>query len=179
MDLPNFPYHPDPLASGSVIVSDATCRCCGEQRGFIYTGPVYAEDDLEDSLCPWCIADGSANEEFDAFFFDEVGFPDDVPEEVVEEIAYRTPGFATWQDAEWPTCCGDAAAFLEPIGWAEIQARYPYAEGRLMTYIVQELQISGSAATRALHALNRESGPTAYIFQCRHCDAQPVYMDFP
>jgi len=178
MELPSFPYHPDPLASGSVIASDAECRCCGQRRGFIYAGPVYCEDDLEEVLCPWCIADGSAHEKFDATFTDAAGFPDDIPEAVIEEVACRTPGFATWQEGVWLTCCGDAASFLEPVGWPEIQARFPYAEATLMTYIVQELGISGSAATRTLHALNRDSGPTAYIFQCRHCDAQPAYLDF-
>jgi len=61
MDLPVFRYHPDPIASGSVVASAAECVCCGEARGFIYTGPAYCEAELEEALCPWCIADGSAH----------------------------------------------------------------------------------------------------------------------
>jgi uncharacterized protein CbrC (UPF0167 family) len=177
MDLPSFAYHPDPVASGSITASDATCQCCERARGFIYVGPVYAEDDLEDALCPWCIADGSAHEKFGASFTDEAGFPDEIDEEVIEEIAFRTPGFATWQEGRWLTCCDDAAAFLEPIGWTEIQERYPYTLGTLMTYIVQVLEISGGAATRLVKTLDRDSSPTAYVFQCLHCDSQPVYLD--
>jgi uncharacterized protein len=41
MDLPVFRYHPDPIASGSIVASGAQCACCGARRGFIYTGPVY------------------------------------------------------------------------------------------------------------------------------------------
>lgn len=178
MDLPKFVYHPDPLASGSIGASEAACRCCRRKRGYIYLGPVYSErDDLDDALCPWCIADGKAHEKFEASFADEASFPEEIPPEVVEVVAYRTPGFNSWQQEQWLACCGDAAAFLEPIGHAEITARYPRLEGALVTYIVQELNISGSAAIRFLQSLRRDASPTAYVFQCRHCDAQPVYVD--
>jgi uncharacterized protein CbrC (UPF0167 family) len=161
MDLPVFRYHPDPLASGSIAASDAQCACCGQRRGFIYTGPAYCEEELEDALCPWCIADGSAHKKFDASFASE--FADGIPPGAVDEITYRTPGFNSWQQDQWLGCCGDAAAFLE---------------GQLMMYIVHELGISGAAATRFLHGLQRDHGATAYIFGCRHCDAKPAYIDF-
>jgi uncharacterized protein CbrC (UPF0167 family) len=178
MDLPVFRYHPDPIASGSVVASDAQCACCGARRGFIYTGPAYCEEELEDALCPWCIADGSAHAKFDASFAEPAGFPDEVAADVVAEIAYRTPGFNAWQQEKWLACCGDAAAFLEPAGLAEIRARHPQLEGALTMYIVHELGISGGAATRLLQALHRDQGPTAYVFACRHCDGRPAYIDF-
>jgi uncharacterized protein CbrC (UPF0167 family) len=178
MELPEFRYHPDPIRSGSIVASDTQCVCCGARRGFIYAGPVYSEHELEDALCPWCIANGSAHQTFDASFADPARFPDDIPQEIVEEITWRTPGFSSWQEPEWLTCCGDAAAFLEPAGYPEIRAHYPQLEGTLMTYIVHELEISGGAATRLLHGLNRDQGPTAYVFVCRHCDAQPAYIDY-
>ncbi|WP_412524086.1 CbrC family protein [Burkholderia sp. S-53] len=40
--LPAFRYHPDPLATGSVIRSDARCVCCGDARGYVCAGPVHA-----------------------------------------------------------------------------------------------------------------------------------------
>ncbi len=97
MVLPIFKYHPDPVATESIVPSDALCVCCGRARGYIYAGPVYSEEELEESLCPWCIADGSAHERFDACFTDEGGIGDYgtwdlVPSEIVDEIAYRTPG---------------------------------------------------------------------------------------
>src|SRR4029450_7996883 len=54
--LPEFPYHPDPLVTGFVEESEATCLSCNRGRGFIYTGPVYAADGVAESICPWCIA---------------------------------------------------------------------------------------------------------------------------
>jgi len=178
MDLPAFRYHPDPIASGSIAASATACACCGRQRGFIYTGPTYCEADLEEALCPWCVADGSAAKKLDASFTDPASFPDGIPREVVDEIAYRTPGFNAWQQEKLLTCCGDAAAFLEPVGQAEMRARYPQIEGALMMYIVHELGISGGAATRLLQALDRDQGPTAYVFSCRHCDNKPAYVDY-
>jgi len=177
MDLPVFRYHPDPIASGSVVASAAECVCCGEARGFIYTGPAYCEAELEEALCPWCIADGSAHEKFDASFADKALFPDGIARATIEEIAFRTPGFNGWQQERWLGCCGDAATFRAPVGHAEIKARCPELEGALMMHIVHELGISGAAATRFLQALDRDHGPTAYVFSCRHCDNKPVYID--
>jgi uncharacterized protein len=177
-DLPVFRYHPDPIASGSIEVSAAQCACCNERRGYIYTGPAYCEAELDDALCPWCIAAGAAHDKFDASFADPAGFPDGIAQPIVDEVAFRTPGFNAWQQQKWLTCCGDAAAFLEPAGQTEIRARYPQIEGSLMMYVVHELGISGGAATRFLAALDRDRGPTAYVFGCRHCDARPAYIDY-
>ena len=110
--LPEFAYHPDPVATGSVERSDAECVACGRARGWIYRGPVYAADELADSLCPWCIADGTAASRFDAEFTDVGDAPDGVPGEVVETIARRTPGFTGWQQEHWLYHCGDGAVFM-------------------------------------------------------------------
>ena len=80
-----------------------------------------------------CIADGSAHKKFDATFVDSEAFPDGTPDDAVEEIRERTPGFNSWQAEQWPLCCGDTAAFLMPAGIAEIRESYPDLEGRLMS----------------------------------------------
>jgi uncharacterized protein len=178
--LPPFRYHPDPIRSGSVAESSAKCRCCSGARGFIYTGPVYSEaDDLDDAICPWCIADGSAHERFDATFYDEQDIPDVVAPDAVAEVATRTPGFDVWQNVEWPVCCDDLMAFIEPAGHAEIQRSHLRLEGQIITHIVHELGISGGAAHQYYRKLNRGTGPTAYIFKCVHCDGWAVRMDGP
>src|SRR5437764_13484906 len=110
--LPDFPYHPDPLATGFVEASEATCPSCDRARGFIYTGPVYAADELSESICPWCIADGSATARFEAMFTDDQPVPEDVPADVVELVTTRTPGFRGWQQEHWLDHCADRAAVL-------------------------------------------------------------------
>jgi hypothetical protein len=49
-ELPPFRYHPDPLATGAVKPSPIRCVCCGQQRGFVYVGPVYGEAELHESF---------------------------------------------------------------------------------------------------------------------------------
>lgn len=175
--LPAFRYHPDPIASGSVVTSTTKCKCCKKVRGFIYGGPAYSDDDLDDALCPWCIADGSANEKYDATFVDSEAFDDDATEEAINTICERTPGFNAWQGEKWPSCCGEPAAFVTPAGYDDIQTRFPRLEGELMMYIVHKLGVSGGAATRTLKSLKRDHSPTAFVFKCLHCDGMPAYVD--
>lgn len=88
--LPQFPYHPNPVATGSVTTSDAPCVCCGQERGWVYTGPVHAAGAPDNGVCPYCIAFGKAAERYDATFTDAI--EGDVPKDVVTAILRRTPG---------------------------------------------------------------------------------------
>ena len=177
MTMPEFKYHRDPLQSGSVEESDKRCRCCGNARGYIYAGPVYSEEDLDGSLCPWCIAEGTAHAKFGAIFVDEAALPDGLPETVVDEVARRTPGYSSWQSEQWFACCNDAMTFLEPVGIQDIRDHYRELEFSVLSNIIYDLHISGGAATRVLESLNKKSGPTAYVFQCLHCHAYRTFVD--
>ncbi|CAA9366409.1 MAG: Colicin E2 tolerance protein CbrC-like protein [uncultured Gemmatimonadetes bacterium] len=179
MQLPAFRYHPDPIATGSVVPSAVECVCCGQARGFIYAGPVYALEEYDGTICPWCIADGSAHEKLDASFTDEAGVGggewDEVPDEVIEEVAYRTPGFSGWQQERWWTHCGDAARFLGPAGRAELAAHGPDA--------VTAIRIStglpeGPEWQEFFAGLERDGSPTAYLFRCTNCQQIGGYQDF-
>lgn len=108
--LPVFRYHPDPVATGAVVESSAVCSCCSVARGYLYTGPVYSEDEIG-PLCPWCIAEGVPG----AMFTDAIG-ADDVPMTVIDEICLRTPGFVAWQQAHWLYHCGDGCEYLGQEG---------------------------------------------------------------
>src|SRR5688572_32860612 len=106
--FPNFRYHSDPIATGSVEPSEAPCICCGRHRGFIYVGPVYSEAELNEALCPWCIDNGSAARTFDAAFTDRAGVGDygrweSVSDSTLDEVSMRTPGFNGWQQERWLT----------------------------------------------------------------------------
>jgi uncharacterized protein len=114
--MPLFPYHRDPVASGSIRASAATCQCCGQARGVLYEGVVYARQGVE-SICPWCISDGSAAEKFDASFFD-AHFCDadlnrvDAPAEWRQQVFCRTIGFATFNPIGWWVHCGEPAEYV-------------------------------------------------------------------
>lgn len=176
--LPLFRYHPEPLATGSIIPSPIVCRRCGLSRGYIYVGPVFAQADLGDAICPWCIADGSAAREFGAEFTDPAGVGDygsweAVPTAVVNEISQRTPGFSGWQQERWWTHCGDAAAFLGRAGRRQIETKWPDAVPALM----REAGMEGETWNEYFAALDAEGSPTAYIFRCRLCGQLGGYSD--
>ena len=178
--LPTFKYHPDPLDTGNVVQSDIECVCCGKQRGYIYTGPVYAVEEYDNEICPWCIADGTAHEKLDAEFHDSEGVPGwafmdcpEVSEDIIEEICWRTPGFAGWQQEQWATCCDDAAAFLGRAGHKELNERWPGA----IEAIQDSTGLDDAEWTSFFRALQRAGAPTAYVFQCLHCKKLTGYQD--
>jgi uncharacterized protein CbrC (UPF0167 family) len=179
MQPPTFKYHPDPVATGSVVESDAECVCCGQARGLIYDGPTYAVEEYESCICPWCIADGSAHEQLDASFTDEAGVGgcgqwDAVPEAVVSEVAHRTPGFSGWQQEQWWTHCGDAARFLGRAGRTELEGFGPAAIDAIRASTGLD---DGPEWRRFFAALDKEGSPTAYVFQCSICGALGGYQD--
>jgi uncharacterized protein len=176
--LPVFRYHPDPIASGSIIASDVKCLGCNEHRGFAYTGAVYSVHDLDDALCPWCIFDGTAHNFFEAEFVDpkavgDYGRWDAVPHSVIEEVCFRTPSFNGWQEERWYTHCGDAAEFVGPVGVAELRS----LNSELYRSIAEESGFSGDELAQYMESLDKDAGPTAYAFRCRICGAWGGYSD--
>jgi uncharacterized protein CbrC (UPF0167 family) len=174
----HFRYHPDPVRSGSVVPSSNTCRLCDQARGWLYAGPVYAEEQgLEDAICPWCIADGSAHRAFDATFVDCEAFADELPAAVVDSITGRTPGYAAWQGEHWPVCCGDATAFIEPMGAREVSAAGAETLALVLEHVIDVLGLERGPAARTLQALSRDGSPTAYRFECLACGRKHFHID--
>lgn len=177
--LPHFRLHSDPLSSGSLEWRPVSCRACEQERPATYVGPVVAAADLEDALCPWCIADGTAHARFGVEFFDAELVPSSVSSDVLEELLTRTPGFHTWQGIEWPLCCGAPSSFLEPVGAEQLRARYREVEGPLIGHMVHDLGMSGGALHALIAALDRDRGPTAYVFRCLACSTLIARIDRP
>ncbi|CAM3967412.1 CbrC family protein [Roseateles saccharophilus] len=165
-DLPVFRYHADPLSTGAIEPRRIQCACCGQARGFVYVQPVYATSDLDEKLCPWCIADGSAAARLGASFSDahplqKAGLPQDI----VDEVSLRTPGYSSWQQEEWLAHCGDACEFhgdasVEDVEDASEATRADWRQH----YGTTEKQ--WAAATRDYEP----AGDNAfYKFVCRQC----------
>jgi uncharacterized protein CbrC (UPF0167 family) len=178
LTLPVFKYHPDPIASGSIKVSDGKCQACNEHRRFIYTGAVCSDRDLDDALCPWCIFDGTAHRVFGAEFVDpkavgDYGRWDSVPQSGIEEVCFRTPSFSGWQQERWYTHCGDAAEFVGAVGAVELRKLDP----SLSKALAQESGFTGEKLAHYLDSLDKNVGPTAYAFRCRICGVWGGYSD--
>ena len=171
MELPPFRCHPDPLKTGSIVPSTSACSCCGMARGFAYKGPAYGRDD-RCPICPWCIADGSAHARL-GLHFTHPSTLEELPRQVQEEVAFRTPGFMGWQEQRWQVCCGDAAAFMGFIGEKEIRAlgqEVEEAVGRVHA-------LSGAKLDRYISLLHVDSNAFAVLFRCHHCGRYLAYED--
>ena len=176
--LPVFRYHPEPLATGSFRAdADTPCLSCNRIRGYVYTGSVWTEKNfiLDDHLCPWCIADGSAAKRFGATFCDTGTL--DVPDAVREEIETRTPGFIAWQQESWLGCCDDGAAFLGSAGAKELRGKFSEARPSVEQVLRDDYDLSGKELKEFVDSLSTESDPTAYLFRCLHCHKYLSYVD--
>ena len=119
-ELPHFRYHPDPVATGAIeAIADLECPCCGLCTGWAYATEPYGLGDRPANLCPWCIADGSAARKFGSEFVGDI--EGEVPASVEEELNLRTPGYLSWHCERWQICCGDACAYLGPVGWDRLR----------------------------------------------------------
>ena len=177
-ELPRFKYHPDPVSTGSIAASDAECKSCGLARGWIYGGPTYCTAELDELLCPWCIADGSAHEKFAVEFVDPIAVGDygswsSVPQAVIEEIAFRTPSFNGWQQERWFTHCNDAGIFLGCAGKRELEKM----EQALLEAIKLETGYDQEQWLEYFEQMDADYGPTAYVFRCLHCNTWGGYSD--
>ena len=176
---PTFRYHPDPVATGSAVPSEAQCVICREARGFVYDGPVYGK--VPEALCLTCIATGAAAEALavagEAAEFTDVGFgvPDDVSQHVLVEISQRTPGFRGWQQEHWLYHCGDAAAFLGLAGDDDVREHPDALE--MLLHENDEFGWSPEQSEEYVKHLRTDGDATAYLFRCLACGVHMAYTD--
>jgi uncharacterized protein CbrC (UPF0167 family) len=177
-EQPTFRYHPDPLATGSAVESDAICDVCGESRGVVYDGPIYGR---QAAICLVCIASGAAATalsvgDHPAEFTDVgQGVPPEVPQDVLDTIARRTPGFRSWQQEHWLYHCGDGAAFLGLAGY-DVLSEHPDALDMLL-HENDEYGWTAAGSEEYVRSLRRDGDATAYLFKCRRCSRHLAYSD--
>jgi len=175
--LPSFRFHPDPVQSGSFEPSRKPCGCCGQARGYVYTGPCYVEEDFDAELCPWCIADGKAHRCFGVSFHELEPGPG-IDTAIADEIEERTPGFATFNPVPWPSCCGGPMAYLEPVGHAELAARHAELLPVLAARFATEQELPEDDAEQLVRSLQRDHSPCLHVFRCRTCGVRRGEIDF-
>lgn len=117
--LPTFKYNENPKRNEIIIKSSGVCPVCGKKTEYVYKGPFYSVEEVED-ICPWCIADGSAAEKFDGMFQDDASCEEVDNGDYTDELIHRTPGYCGWQQEEWLSHCGDYCTFVGYVGWKEL-----------------------------------------------------------
>lgn len=142
----------------------------------LHRGPCIADAELDDALCPWCIADGTATERFNAIFVDVGwGIPPGVSPSVLKTLSERTPSFTAWQQEHWLYHCDDAAAYL---GRADYFRLSQHADALYMVlHENDEYGWTEDASREWVASMSMDESPTAYLFRCLHCRTDLAYAD--
>lgn len=174
MEFPIFTYHPDPIATGAVIKSDATCESCGKATGFVCTSTIYAVKKV-DFICPWCIADGTAAKKFNGSFTDDYPLIEaGIDNKIIFEIAERTPGYISWQQEEWQSHCDDACEFHGDADINELKEM----QGEQLSSFLEQQMLDVTLWKQLLTTYKKGGDPAIYKFKCRHCHKIIFTMDF-
>ena len=141
-------------------------------------GPVYTEKNfiLDEHLCPWCVADGTAAQKFGATFA-YTGMTENVSDDVRKELEERTPSFTAWQQERWLSCCGDGAAFLGVVGKKELERDFPEAVRVVKRYLKSEYDLEKEEVEEFFDGLSKDGEPSAYLFRCLKCQKYLAYAD--
>jgi len=182
-NLPAFKYHPNPIKTGA-FQTDKTvvCECCEKETSIYYSSPFYSVAEIE-FLCPECIKNGKASEQFNGEFQDYASIdgisPDPTKpsaffnEEAIKEVCKRTPGYRGWQQEVWLTHCNDCCAFIGYVGWDEIQ------QMGLVTEIENNLPTYSYYTIEDVRKYCRNNGDMqGYLFCCVVCQKHLLHVDF-
>ena len=100
-----------------------------------------------------------------------------VPDEVIEEVTLRTPGYNSWQQEEWLSCCNDACEFHGDALQAELQALKGDALARVLTDWKWK-ERDWPRFVQFVQNYRPGGNPAVYKFRCRHCGVIKYAMDF-
>lgn len=169
-DLPQFLYHPDPLATGAFEEGEEkTCPCCGKKSSVYYAMRPYCIDDV-DYLCPLCISNGEAARKFDAEFVQGAEWIGEPDEEKNNMLFYQTPGYLSWQGEYWLSCCDDYCAYLGTVGTRELKAM-DIADEVLAEYHARD------EFADVEDYLVKDGSICGYLFRCLYCKKYHLWVD--
>ena len=172
--LPTFRYHPDPIATGSIVRSDKTCACCSKAGGWIYVASVYGPSNLRGNICPWCIASGTAALRYNCSFNDDSPLAEaQLAPAIILEVSRKTPGYSSWQQEVWQACCDDACEFHGDAPASEMKA----LSDESLVRIQDDWQISLKRLDDLLNVYVPGGGIAIFKFVCRHCHRAKYALD--
>ncbi len=173
MSLPVFKYNPDPLKARVIERNKTICPVCGEEREYVYVGPFYSVEDVE-GICPWCIHDGSAANNYSGEFLDISSCEQVEKAEYIDELIHRTPGYFGWQQEKWLSHCGDFCAFIDYVGWKEIKDMANELKDDVET-VKRNKRLSQEEFERTLVNKGYHQG---YLFRCLKCGKHRLTTDW-
>ncbi len=173
-NIPNFKYHKDPLNTGAFIENKdgKKCSCCNMISKYIYLEPYYSKKRIS-CLCPDCISNGEAHRKFNMEFQDFESCETVSDKSIIEEVCYRTPGYCSWQQENWLSCCDDLCEFIGCLSWDKIK-ELKIEKEIIEAIIKNETFIAiGRPIEELIDAINDEIHDLC-VFQCLHCKKYKV-----
>jgi uncharacterized protein CbrC (UPF0167 family) len=167
-ELPRFKYHPNPLRTEVIIERESVCRVCNTKTNYVYTGPFFSVDEVED-ICPWCISNGSAAKKYDGEFQDAASVDDGYSLEQLDELIHKTPGYVAWQQAHWLRHCNDFCAFVGYVGWKDIK--------NISAELLDDFEHYGYSLGELERQLINGGSLQAYLFKCLDCGKHRIHFD--
>lgn len=167
-ELPKFKYHPDPIKTGTIKESKAKCEVCGKEVDYVYVGPFYSTSDVED-ICPWCIKNGKAAEEYDGVFQDDLSCDEISDVKLLDELIYRTPGYCGWQQEYWLSHCDDYGAFIGYVGYEDIKD--------FINELKEDIENFGYTTEDIKNYMRNNGSLQGYLFRCLKCGKRRLYFD--
>lgn len=171
-ELPHFKYQPNALKLGLIEKKNFTCSVCEIEREYAHVGGMYTAAKVT-LMCPWCVADGSAAKKYDGVFIDATGCEKVTDPRKITELVTTTPKYLGWQEEAWLAHCDDYCAFMQYVGWKEIQ----HLKDDLMNDIEKIKSDWNFSQLEFEQSLVNGSGTQGYLFKCLHCDHYRLHVD--
>lgn len=160
---PAFRLYPSAYTEGEFQPTTDGCTGCHRQRGWLYTGDVDAGGDTDGlRFCPWCVADGTAAALGVTFNHASTPASDE------DELCGRTPGFTPWQSLDWAVHHDRACVYLGAVGYPELASLGPAAV-EAMRREIESWGWSDTDVSGLVERLDKEGGPTGYVWRCTEC----------
>jgi uncharacterized protein CbrC (UPF0167 family) len=174
--LPVFWYQPNAAEDGAFIRRRGICDLCGKEREYfcasrfyVYGGPELRRIEV----CPWCLADGTAEENAERDYPLLCDFDGDVDEREKSVILLRTPGFLAAQETVWLTHCGAPCAYL-----GTVDKEYLTSNGiDVREDLEREARRRRHTADDVLFMLEHNNIYMGHLFRCLKCGAYRLSVD--
>lgn len=86
-----------------------------------------------------------------------------------DEIAFRTPSYASWQQQIWLIHCDEPCKF---IGYADYKMLAPYFDE-----IIEDIKNEGYSSDFALRYISKDGDAVGCLFQCVKCGKHRLHVD--
>jgi hypothetical protein len=124
-------------------------------------------------VCPWCLSDGTAEENVDRDFSMMCWFDGDIDAREQADILFRTPGFRAVQETVWLTHCGSPCAYL-----GIVDKEYLVANGiDVREDLEREAQLRHHTADIVFSMLERNEIYMGHLFRCLKCGSYRLLVD--